>query len=138
MAPLHSTINIRVRFSEVDSINMVWHGHYPVYLEDAREEFGRQHGLSYSAYIEHNILAPIADMHIQYKATAHVDDILAIEITYRPCRSSKLIFDYRITRPADGVLIATASTTQLFTDLDGNLILSTPDYIERWRQKNGV
>ena len=30
-----------VRFSEVDSMNIVWHGSYPLYFEDAREAFGK-------------------------------------------------------------------------------------------------
>ena len=30
-----------VRFSEVDSMNIVWHGSYALYFENAREEFGR-------------------------------------------------------------------------------------------------
>ena len=40
-----------VRFSEVDSMNIVWHGSYALYFEDAREEFGRVFGLSYHEYI---------------------------------------------------------------------------------------
>ena len=36
-----------VRFSEVDMMNIVWHGSYPLYLEDAREAFGEKYGLSY-------------------------------------------------------------------------------------------
>ena len=32
-----------VRFSEVDSMNVVWHGSYMLYFEDAREEFGRKY-----------------------------------------------------------------------------------------------
>ena len=42
---LSESIKIRVRFSEVDSIRMVWHGNYVTYLEDAREAFGRKYGL---------------------------------------------------------------------------------------------
>lgn len=129
-------IQLRVRFCEVDSINMVWHGNYPKYLEDAREEFGREHGLSYAGYVEHGLLAPMVDMHIVYKSVARVDDVLEVEITYRSCRGSKLIFDYVITRPSDGALIATATTIQLFTDVEGNLLLSTPDYIEDWKMRN--
>ena len=34
-----------IRFSEVDSMNVVWHGSYPLYFEDAREEFGRKYKL---------------------------------------------------------------------------------------------
>ena len=35
------------RFSEVDSMNIVWHGSYPLYFEDAREAFGEKFGLGY-------------------------------------------------------------------------------------------
>ena len=31
---------IRVRFSEVDSMQIVWHGEYVRYFEDGREAFG--------------------------------------------------------------------------------------------------
>ena len=33
---------IRVRFSEVDSMQVVWHGEYMRYFEDGREDFGRR------------------------------------------------------------------------------------------------
>ena len=38
---------LEIRFSEVDIMKVVWHGSYPLYLEDAREAFGAQYGLSY-------------------------------------------------------------------------------------------
>jgi acyl-CoA thioester hydrolase len=31
---------IRIRFSEVDSMGVVWHGNYIRYFEDGRESFG--------------------------------------------------------------------------------------------------
>lgn len=133
---LCTEVKIRVRFSEVDSIGMVWHGNYVKYLEDAREEFGRQHGLSYAEYFRNRLLAPVVDMHISYKHTAKVDDILSVKITYRQSRGCKLVFDYVITRPSDGALIATASTAQLFTDFDGNLILSDPEFLEQWKSEH--
>ena len=37
--------HFEVRFSEVDSMNIVWHGSYPLYFEDAREAFGAKYGL---------------------------------------------------------------------------------------------
>ena len=49
-----------IRFSEVDMMNVVWHGSYPLYLEDAREAFGVKYGLSYHKYIQENIYAPSA------------------------------------------------------------------------------
>ena len=53
---LSESIKIRVRFSEVDSIKMVWHGSYVAYLEDAREAFGRKYGLEYKTILKSRLL----------------------------------------------------------------------------------
>ena len=42
-----STKEVLVRFNEVDSMSIVWHGNYVKYLEDGREDFGQKFGLSY-------------------------------------------------------------------------------------------
>ena len=44
---LTATKIVEIRFNEVDSMGVVWHGHYATYFEDAREEFGRKYGLEY-------------------------------------------------------------------------------------------
>ena len=38
---------IKVRFSEIDSMQIVWHGEYVRYFEDGRESFGKHYGLGY-------------------------------------------------------------------------------------------
>ena len=38
---------VEIRFNEVDSMGIVWHGSYPLYFEDAREEFGKIYHLEY-------------------------------------------------------------------------------------------
>ena len=70
------TIRVRVRFSEVDPIRMVWHGNYVKYMEDAREAFGRHWGLSYRLIFDSGYYAPVYDMHLRYFATSTVDDEL--------------------------------------------------------------
>ena len=50
---LSETVRVQVRFSEVDSIKMVWHGNYITYMEDAREAFGRKYGLEYMYIYDH-------------------------------------------------------------------------------------
>ena len=42
---LQAEKEIEIRFSEVDSMNIVWHGSYVLYLEDAREAFGKKYNL---------------------------------------------------------------------------------------------
>lgn len=133
MTPLTTSIDVRVRFSEVDSLGMVWHGHYVKYLEDARETFGRQFGLEYMRIFENGYITPIVDMHVKYKHTATVDDILTIHITYRPERGGKLTFDYTMHRKRDNLLILTATTTQLFVTRDGMFEPSCPDFFQAWK-----
>ena len=41
MIELKASKEVEIRFSEVDSMNVVWHGSYPLYFEDAREAFGK-------------------------------------------------------------------------------------------------
>lgn len=135
MEKLSTVVRVQVRFSEVDSIKMVWHGHYVQYLEDAREAFGRKFGLEYLYMFRCGYLAPMVDLHLRYQQTATVDDVLLVEITYHPCRGSKLMFDYRITRESDKAEILTATSIQLFTDLQGNQEVSEPDFLEAWRKK---
>ncbi|MBE6286902.1 MAG: acyl-CoA thioesterase [Mediterranea massiliensis] len=138
MNTLSETVRIKVRFSEVDSIQMVWHGNYVQYLEDAREAWGRKYGLEYMHIYRSGYLAPMYDLKLQYKQTATIDDVLIVSITYRPERGAKLIFDYEIHRETDHALILTATTTQLFTTQDGVLEPSCPSFLKEWKEKNHV
>ncbi|MDO4190811.1 MAG: thioesterase family protein [Bacteroidales bacterium] len=135
---LQTTIKIRVRFSEVDSINMVWHGNYVQYLEDAREAFGHQYGMEYMHIFNSGYLAPVADIHLQYKSTASIDDELVVVITYRPTRGAKLVFDYEIRKTSDNTLVMVAETTQLFVTRNGEFEVSEPPFLTEWKKKCNV
>ncbi|MDR1336792.1 MAG: acyl-CoA thioesterase [Tannerella sp.] len=135
MEPLRETVRIRVRFSEVDALRMVWHGCYMHYLEDAREAFGRKYGLTYLHIFDSGYVAPVADVHVQYRQPATIDDVLLVEITCRPVAGGKLIFDYRITRESDASLILTATTIQLFMTREGIFEPSSPEFFDAWKEK---
>lgn len=132
---LSETVRVKVRFCEVDSVQMVWHGNYVKYMEDAREEFCRHWGLSYRLIFDSGYYAPVYDMHVRYDRMASVDDILVIKVIYRPSLGAKLCFDYEIRRESDGALVATASTIQLFTTRDGVFEPSEPDFFHEWKRK---
>ena len=52
-----------IRFSEVDSMGVVWHGHYAMYFEDAREEFGKKYHLEYLFMYDQGFLSPSSSSH---------------------------------------------------------------------------
>lgn len=134
MEKISETIRVRVRFSEVDPIRMVWHGNYVRYMEDAREEFGRRRGLGYGLIFESGYYAPVYDMHLRYMATSSVDDELEVKITWLPEAGAKICFDYEIRRVRDGVPVLKASTVQLFTTHDGVLETSEPEFYRDWKK----
>jgi acyl-CoA thioester hydrolase len=131
-------IHLRVPFFDVDSIQMVWHGNFVKYLEEGRESFGAKYGLEYTHIYNSGYVAPIVDLHLEYKKTAGIGDSLLVETTYRPCRGAKLMFDYTITRESDGELILKASTTQLFVTREGVFEVSTPEFYAEWKKKWNV
>ena len=51
MRELKTSKEFEIRFSEVDSMNIVWHGAYPLYFEDAREAFGKKYDLGSSTVV---------------------------------------------------------------------------------------
>jgi len=56
-----------IRFSEVDSMGVVWHGNYAKYFEDAREEFGRKYDLEYLMMYDKGFFEPIVELSFKYK-----------------------------------------------------------------------
>lgn len=136
---LQCVMPVKVRFNEVDSMGIVWHGNYVEYLELAREEFGRKYGLTYLGDIYGNgYYAPVVRVELDYKHSLEYQDGAFVRATYVPTISSKICFDYEVfTKDNEGneTVVATAKTVQVFTDLQRNLVLETPEFYKNWKEK---
>ena len=124
-----------IRFSEVDSMNVVWHGSYMLYFEDARELFGEKFDLSYMGYVRHGYYAPMVEMNIQWKKPIRYGMRPRIDIIYRPTVAAKVVFDYEIHDTADESLLATAHSVQVFMDKDYQLVLYSPEFYVEWQKR---
>lgn len=131
--PLIADCSRKVRFEEVDSVNMVWHGRFPSYLEDGRIAFGEKYGLSYRLFREKNTVAPIVQMHIDYKVPLRLDQQVNIETRLFWSEAARVNFSYRITSD-EKIVHATGYTVQLLTEPDGTILLSAPAWLERFLQ----
>ena len=121
---------ILVRFNEVDALHIVWHGHYVNYFEEGRRAFGRRLGIDYPAFIERHIAIPVIHVEVNYLAPAKLSDSLVITTRLLKSESARLDFDYEIHRQADRTLLATGSTSQVFTTPTGELILNWPPFMQ--------
>ncbi len=132
---LTAELDFKVRFSEVDSMSVVWHGSYPLYFEDAREAFGEKYDLGYLLIFGNGYYAPLVDLEFHYRKPIVYGMRPRIRITYRPTEAAKLIFDYEIYNPEDGSVLATGSSTQVFMDLNYKLVLYNPPFYEEWKKR---
>jgi acyl-CoA thioester hydrolase len=129
---------VQVRFSEVDSMGIVWHGAYPLYFEDAREEFGSLYHLEYLRMYEFGFYAPLVELTFNYKRPIKHRDIINVVITYKDTDAAKILFDYEIYNVATGELVATGHSTQVFLDRNYELVWSIPDFFIEWKKMNGI
>lgn len=135
MKELTETLAFDIRFSEVDSMNVVWHGSYPLYFEDAREAFGKKYDLGYMKIFRNGYFAPIVELNIQYKKPLVYGMHPSITVKYLPTEAAKIVFDYEIRDTEDGSLVAMGRSTQVFTDNRYQLIWFTPPFYEEWKKQ---
>ena len=132
---LSEEIEFKIRFSEVDSMNVVWHGAYPLYFEDAREAFGKKYDFGYMLIFDSGYYAPLVDLEFHYRKPIVYGMRPRIKITYRPTESAKIVFDYKIYDSNDGSLLASGRSTQVFMDKDYKLVLYNPPFYEEWKKR---
>lgn len=137
MRELKTSKTFEVRFSEVDSMNVVWHGSYPLYFEDAREAFGKEYDLEYMGFFKHGYFAPLVELTFHYKKPIRYGMTPRIDIIYRPTEAAKIVFDYEIHDPSDDTLIATGHSVQVFMDTDYNLVWDNPEFYIEWKRRWG-
>jgi len=126
---------IEVRFSEVDSMGVVWHGNYLKYLEDGREDFGKKNGIAYLDFFKHKVVTPLVSVQCNYKMPLFYGDSAIVHTKYIDCEAAKIIFEYNIIKKGTNELIATAQTTQVFLNMNRELLLTFPDFYVKWKKK---
>ncbi|MCQ2067875.1 MAG: acyl-CoA thioesterase [Bacteroidaceae bacterium] len=135
MKELKATVPLKIRFSEVDSMNIVWHGSYVMYFEDAREAFGKKYGIAYLDIFGNGYYAPLVDLSFKYKSPITYDMKPEITITYKPADAAKIVFDYEITNTGNGEVLATGHSVQVFMDLNYQLVWVNPEFYEEWKKR---
>lgn len=135
VAPLTNRTTMKVRFSEIDSMQIVWHGEYIRYFEDGRESFGENYGLDYMSIYQKGYMVPIVDLTCQFKQSLSFGEEAIIETRYIACEAAKIQFEYTIYRATDMNVVATGSTIQVFVNLNKELELINPPFYLEWKKQ---
>jgi len=123
-------VDIPVRFAECDPYGVVWHGHYALYIEQAREALTNRYGFTAAKAMAMGYKVPITRMEIRYRLPILADAIVRVTARVRPPQVARLIVDYEIRSEA-GQLLSTAETEQVVLNAKNELLLTLPRELDR-------
>ncbi|MBL8112368.1 MAG: acyl-CoA thioesterase [Acidobacteria bacterium] len=120
------TVELEVRFPEVDSYGVVWHGHYVQYFEVVRNALSAAAGITPRQALEAGYKVPITGFGLNLKRPARLDDRLEVAVTLREPRTAMLVMDYEIRKLPERTLLVTGHTQQVFLSPKEELLLTLP------------
>lgn len=132
---LSASIEVIVPFFDVDSMDMVWHGHYVKYLEVARCALLDDIGHNYVRMKETGYAWPIIDMQLRYARPARFGQRLVVRADLVEWQN-RLKIHYQLSDAVTDERLTRASTIQVAVSMaSGDMQLVSPsvftDDVER-------
>jgi acyl-CoA thioester hydrolase len=95
----------RVTYAECTVGNHIYYARYLDLLEAARGAFFRELGASFLQWQERDMIFPVIECRLRYKAPARYDDVLTVEMWLTAVERVRLNFFYRITNQANALIL---------------------------------
>jgi acyl-CoA thioester hydrolase len=113
--PFHH--RLRVRFAETDAMQVVHHGRYLPYLEEARVEYLRHLGHPYTRWRADGVDAAVLEVFVQYRRALRFDDVVDVHVALGSVTRATFQMAYLLT--TDDSPAATAVTVHGAVTADG-------------------
>lgn len=110
-------IELRIPFHDVDSLRVVWHGHYVRYLELARCHLLDSFGYGYNAMAESGYAWPVIDLHLRYVKAMRFDQRILVRASLTEWEYRMKIV-YLVTDAETGERLCKAESIQVAVTLD--------------------
>jgi len=132
---MEENIKITVPFYDVDPMQVVWHGNYVKYFEQARCAFLDRINLTYNDMEKTGYLFPIVEMKVKYIRPCVFGQLINVCARLVPC-DNFLIFKYEITDDVAKTVLCKAETRQMAVrKKDKESLFMLPDVLlERLRE----
>lgn len=132
---LHTDTEILVPFFDVDTMNVVWHGHYVKYLEVARCALLDKIGHNYDAMVASGYAWPVIDLQLRYVRGAVFGQKLNVRANLVEWEN-RLKISYLISDLTTGERLTRACSVQVAVDMSSReMQLASPkvftDAVER-------
>ena len=108
----------RVTYADCTVGDHIYYSRYLDLLEATRGEFFRHLGTTFRQWQDRDLIFPVVECRVRYKAPARYDDVLSIELWVTKAERIRLNFGGRILNQS-GVLILETETHHVCTTRDG-------------------
>jgi acyl-CoA thioester hydrolase len=123
---LSAQITLKAQFYDIDPMDVVWHGNYARFLEQARCELLDKIGYNYSQMKDSGYAWPIVDMRIKYVRPIRFGQEFTVDATIAEFENG-LKIDYRLCDRVSGEVLTKALTFQVPVWIEsGELCLESP------------
>ena len=108
---ISTEVTIRTQFYDLDPMNIVWHGNYVRYLEQARAALLGGIGFGYREMKESGFAWPIVDLSIRYVRPLQLNQDFVVRATLTEYEN-RLCISYRVLDAASREVLTKARTVQ--------------------------
>ncbi len=123
---ISAEITLKAQFYDVDPMNVVWHGNYVCYFEQARCQLLDKIDYNYDAMRQSGYIWPIVDMQIRYIRPVKCFQEIIITATIVEYEN-RLKIKYIVSDKETAEVLTKAHTIQLAVKSDsGELCIETP------------
>ena len=123
-----TSVELRVPFHDVDTLGVVWHGHYYKYFEIARTELLRAHGIDGATLLGMGFKMFVMESRCRYVQPLRYDERFTVDAWF--CDVDHRIQIAYEVRSVDALRrVARGTTAIVTTDANGAMLLETPDAI---------
>ncbi|MDR1952787.1 MAG: acyl-CoA thioesterase [Elusimicrobiota bacterium] len=134
--PLRAFTKRKVRFDEIDPLNIMWHGHYASFFEEGRLSLGAKYSIGYMDFYKAGVIIPLKKFHIDYILPLEFDKVYEIETILHWNEAARLDFSYNIF--SNDKLTTTGYSVHLMLDKNKNILVSKPAFFEdfclKWKE----
>lgn len=125
----------KVYYADTDAYRVVWHGSYLRWMEMGRVNFCEQLGLNLIDLEEMDIVMPVTNMNVRYKASAKLNDDIVIETGISKISPLTITFEQKIYDKKTNKVFIIAEFEVVATKKDGKLHRRLPEILKQAFEK---
>ena len=119
-----------VYYGDTDAYGVAWHGSYLRWMEQARVEFCRAIGIDLVEMKKQDVMIPVTNLNIRYKASALLDDKIIVETEITEMTQLVVQFTQIIKHKETGKVFTIGKIEVVAVNGEGRIYRRVPDVLK--------